>query len=340
MNILIDYPSAAQYWLYLQDWKNDIIKRNQQIRYVSSFDESAVFISEQYGFDIPIHISVSNKAHRNQGRLFSTHYMAGSLPENSFIQLGRNVAIASPELCFLRASNCLSFPTLVVFACDLCAIYSHSLSDHFGLQSRTPVTSVAKIKAFLDNVKNVKGIKTAKAAIQYVLENSNSPMESKLAAISQLPINRGGFRLLKPDLNSRVKLSESGKSLVKRDSLYCDMVWKDQKVVVEYDSNLSHLSKKQHYYDKQRITALNLSGYTVISITADNLRNFRCIEEIFYLIRSKLQMRSYSKEFEKFFDIRYDAVKDVFFSRNDLFLPESWKLPLEQNYSASDHILR
>ena len=340
MNILIDYPSAAQYWLFRHDSKNDTKIRIQQIRYVSSFDEIAVFIYEKYGFDFPIHISVSNKAHRNQGQLFATHFMAGSLPENSFIQLERNIAVASPELCFLRASNFLSFPSLVVFACDLCAAYSRSFSDPFGQQRRTPVTSAAKIMAFLDKVKNVKGIKTARTAIKYVLENANSPMESKLAAISQLPISRGGFRLLKPDLNFRVNLSESGKSLVKRDSLYCDMVWKDQKVVVEYDSNLSHLSKRQHFYDKQRITALNLSGYTVISITAENLRNFRCIEEIFYLIRSKLQMRSYSKEFEKYFDIRYNAVKDIFFSGNDLFLPEDWKFHFMQKNDASDQIKR
>ncbi|MBR3263167.1 MAG: hypothetical protein IKF93_08665 [Lachnospiraceae bacterium] len=340
MNILIDYPSAAQYWLFRHDSKNDTKIRTQQIRYVSSFDESAVFISEKYGFDIPIHTSVLNKAHRNQGQLFATHFMAGCLPKNSFIQLERNIAVASPELCFLRASNILSFPALVVFACDLCASYSRSASDPFGQHSRLPVTSVAKIMAFLENVKNVKGIKTARTAIKYVLENSNSPMESKLAAISQLPISRGGFHLLKPDLNARVNLNESGKSLVKRDSLYCDMVWEEQKVVVEYDSNLSHLSKRQHFYDKQRITALNLSGYTVICITAENLRNFRSIEEIFYLLRSKLQMRSYSKEFEKTFDIRYSAVKDVFFSGNDLFLPANWKLPFMQKNDASDQIMR
>lgn len=333
MNIFIDYPTAMQYWLFQRDF-NATKSQQPKIPDTLYFDESAVFLSAKYGFDIPIHVSVSNKAHRHLGKSFNSHYMAGCLPKNSFIPIEKNVAIASPELCFLRASRFLNIPSLVVLACDLCAIYTRSISDPIGQIGHTPITNTNKIRSFLDDVKDVKGIKKAKTAIRFALDQSNSPMESKLAAISQIAISRGGYHILKPELNGKIKLNENGKNLVNRDYISCDMVWRDKRVVIEYDSNRFHLDKRQHYYDKQRITALQFSGYTVISITAENLQNFHSIENIFFLIRSKLGMRRYSKEFEKTYDERYDTVQEIFFSGDSLFLPNS----LKQNNNVSDRI--
>ena len=319
MNIIIDHMSAVQYWLYRQELDSMKAGWWQEIPNDFASNELAGYISEKYELNLPIHISVADKARRHQGDLFSCHYMAGKLPEKSFIQIEKEIYVAAPELCFLRAANYLDFSQLVVLANDLCAIYRRNKQEPFGQIRQEPITSVEKIMEYLDKAGNVNGIKKARNAIAFGLNRSNSPMESKEAAVSQISIGRGGYHLLKPELNYFVRMNDQGKRLVKSDYLCCDMVWPDKKVIVEYDSNLSHLEKKQHYFDKKRLTALNLSGYTVISITAENLRNFWSIEETFFLIRAKLGMRPYLKEFEQAFDKRYDVVKGIFFSGSNIY---------------------
>ena len=95
------------------------------------------------------------------------------------------------------------------------------------------------------------------------------------------------------------------------------MVWKKQKVVLEYDSNLSHLGLEQHFKDKRRSTALNIAGYKVISITAEQIGNFGSIETAFLRIRSALGMRTHKDRWEEYLDLRRQVVKDILFQKDE-----------------------
>ena len=315
--LAIVYPTAARYWLTdCPNFENDLKDNNDNNNPLEIMKEFGI----QKELPFPLHVAVSSAAERHQGPLFICHLLPEGLPSGSIVQVEKDIFIVSPELCFLQSANDLSIPEMAAFACDLCAIYCQNNQNSFGQVRRDPVTSVDKIISFLNKVNNVKGIKKAKIAIRYALDCSNSPMESKLAAISQLDISRGGYHVLPPELNGVIKLSKEGKKLMKRDTCMSDMVWRKQKVIVEYDSNLSHLSKQQHFIDKTRATALNLSGYTVISITARNLDSFRSIEETFFTIRGVLGMRKYETQFERYLEERYDAVKYLFFKKDSLFI--------------------
>jgi very-short-patch-repair endonuclease len=312
----IVFPTAAQYWLTdCPNAENDLKDLLNNNNY---FDNMQAF-GFQNNLRFPLHVAVSNASERHKGPLFICHVIPEKMLAGSFVQVKKNVFIASPELCFLQSAFYLNIPEMAAFACNLCAIYCQSEQNTFGQIRRDPVTSVDKIISFLNKVNNVKGIKKARIAIRYALDRSNSPMESKIAAISQLSISRGGYHLLTPELNGEINLSKEGQKLMKRDTCMSDMVWREQKVIVEYDSNISHLSKQQHFIDKTRITALNLSGYTVISLTARNLESFRSIDETFFTIRSVLGMRGFETQFERYLDKRYDVVKQLFFKRDSLF---------------------
>ena len=119
-----------------------------------------------------------------------------------------------------------------------------------------------------------------------------------------------------PVLNLDVDLSETGAEHLGRKSVCCDMVWTKEKVVLEYDSNLAHLSPSQHAMDKKRATALALSGYTVISVTAQDIRNFSSIEDLFMRIREALGMQTFKKSVADNFEHRYDVVHDIMFPKS------------------------
>ena len=72
--------------------------------------------------------------------------------------------------------------------------------------------------------------------------------------------------------------------------IYNDMAWEPEKVAVEYDSDISHLSSAQHSKDKQRASALAASGYKVISITRNNVKNLTELDKTFKVLRKVLGM--------------------------------------------------
>ena len=126
----------------------------------------------------------------------------------------------------------------------------------------------------------------------------------------------GGFALPKPQLNYDVTLSADGQELLGRASCCCDMVWPEAKVIVEYDGMKAHMEEEQFHYDKRRTTALVLSGYKVINVTKDHLKNTKTIEELFLLIRKTLKLRTRKERFDKYKDKRRETIWKIFFTSN------------------------
>ncbi|MBQ9032388.1 MAG: hypothetical protein IJ106_13195 [Parasporobacterium sp.] len=183
---------------------------------------------------------------------------------------------------------------------DLCAIYAENPSSQYGQHSRQPLTSVGNIRDYLDNVTGFNGLRRSQAAAKYILDRSNSAKETQVAMYSILPFHLGGYALKTPSLNAFAALSPEGCRLTGHQSLMCDLIWPEDKVIAEYDSNLTHLSADQHRTDKSRATALALSGYQLFSITADNLRSFDRLEATFSALRKMLNMRSRDPELNKY----------------------------------------
>jgi len=301
----ITYPTAKEFWL-----KNDINEAlapvtSRQINRAVTTEEQLLEFSNQHHLHLPVHIMVPDASSRHSfGSDIHAHIIPKGIAKTSFIEVADSIFIASPELCFLLAAKELTIPELAVLATNLCAMYRINPSEVLGQEQRIPITSIEKTKKYLEMSQKVAGLKNARMAIQYALDNSNSPMESRVAILFVLPFYHGGYALLHPELNYNVTLSADGKQVLGRDYCCCDMVWPEQKVVVEYDSNLVHLNKAQFNYDKRKAAALQLSGYTVINVTRENLKNFEAIEALGRLMRKVLHMRPMTDRLEKYKDRR------------------------------------
>ena len=202
-----------------------------------------------------------------------------------------------------------------MLANDLCAIYVKDETEEYRQRRRDPVTTVESICSFMNKASGINGLKKARRAIQYVLDRSNSPMESKLAALAVLPLHYGGYGLSKPFLNHFVRLNKEAEEFLGQSQLCCDMVWLAKKVILEYDSNLSHLEIHQHFKDKKRSTALTISGYKVISITAEQLRDFHSVDNMFMQLRHVLNMRTHKDRIDKFAELRWNVVHGLMFKK-------------------------
>ena len=315
MSVRIVYPSASEYWLEEKGVPHG----------VNVFPEDTAIPPGRKGvrqqvnelsFDKPVHIAVPKKMNRVKSDEIIYHVMSKRVSPESFQKVAEGVFISSPELCFLQAAAELPIHQLVQLANNLCAIYILDPYEDYGQRRREQVTSVNDIRKFLEGIHRFMNVQNAKVAIRYALDHSNSPMESNLATIALLPWRYGGYNLKAPKLNLDVNLSETGAEHLGRDTVCCDMVWTDEKVVLEYDSNLAHLSPDQHAKDKKRITALSLSGYQVISVTANEVRSFRAVEELFLRVRRALGMKTNPERVETNFEQRYDVVHDIMFPKS------------------------
>ena len=291
MNIV--YSSAVEYWL------SHPLKK--------SVDE----------FSKPVHVMVPDVESRRYLKDYSYHVQPGNLPKGSFIKLNPFLSVCSPELCFLQAALFIkSFPRLVCFANDLCAIYVKDSTLQYQQRQRESITSTAEIRHYLESVTGVHGIKHARKAIKYSVDRSNSPMESKLAVLCRLPFRLGGYSLPEPKMNYEIFLSAEASRHLQRESIKCDMVWPDRKVALEYESNLTHLSITQHGYDKSRATALQLSGYRIVYVTSQDLKSFSAVENVFQILRRTLGLRKNKDVLAKNEDIRRQAIYELLFSGN------------------------
>ena len=328
MALIIMYPSALEYWLeekgipysissktvLNRDYSMESLLENCSRKEVSS-------LLEYLNFSMPVHVGIPAGIRRYNTDKVIAHRLPAQLAPESFIQVADSIYLSSPEMCFLQAAVGIPLEDLVNLACDLCAIYVKDPYESLGQRRREVVTTTESIADFLDKAGGCHGVKNAKRAIQYALNRSNSPVESKLATIAMLPISSGGYGLIRPELNYDVPLSKDGTEYLKQKTCCCDMVWPEQRIVLEYDSNLSHMDVLQIYKDKRRSTALSFSDYKTISVTADQVQSFRTIEGLFLKIRNALNMRTHPERMEKYFEKRWDVVHHIMLDyKNALFV--------------------
>jgi len=326
MSTIITYPSALSFWLfekgvpYHYHFRRETAKVSNAKVLKTQFSMREITESvEKLQFQKPVHVAVPGGKKRISTDNIICHKLPDSLPQNSFLKISENIFIISPELCFLLAAADLELEKLVLLACELCAIYIPDEVEEYKQRSRDPVTSTTLINSFLKKAGGLKHIKKSKSAAKYAANCSNSPMESKLAVIAGLPINMGGYGLGSFRLNQEVPISKESEEYLGSQKCICDMVWSNYKVILEYDSTMTHLEIAQHYRDKKRTTALTMSGYKVISITAEQIRNFNAVDMTLRKVRRVLGLRSYHDRFEQHFVKRWDVVHSIMFKKFDWF---------------------
>jgi len=332
MIIPIIYPSACEFWLDgTLRRKLDVFSLNKRIPISLPVDFSFIpekiiirEIAERVHLNLPLHVYVSNAHDRRFRPDIVCKVLPSAMPPDSFVKVGTirltingtaetaDIYAASPEMCFLQAAQALSVQELALLGCNLSAGFVRDNTAEFFQRRREILTDNASINRFLSKADHYPGINKAVRASKYIQNNSNSPVESKLAVMASLPFHLGGQALAGQELNGRIHLSDEASDYIGRRTLFGDMVWPTAKVVVEYDSSLCHSKQNQVTFDKKRVAAVTQSGYRVITLTENDIKNISALDRAFALIRSALGIRSAEKVLKKYYDRRQALFDSLF----------------------------
>ena len=321
MKIPIIKYSALEYWLDGTDRYYYLIPESHTIEKNFHFkidDENVANLAKAYNLSLPLNIMVPENKNRNGSEKALFFKWIKSIPENSFFRMkdwqnnDENIYVCCPELTFCFVASVFSLAETVLLGNMLCATYVFDNDYNLKQRDREPVTTVRKIKRYLEKLGTVKGVRKAKIAANYIVDNCNSPREAAIAAMAALPIKHGGYGMPLFEMNGKVYVKNEYVAGLGRQVLRCDIVWTKEKVVVEYESDMTHLEKEQHRYDKRRSTALIGSGYKVIYLTNSDVNLFSKMDDTFFMIRKSLHLRRNQKEFQTYLDVRYEAYNIIF----------------------------
>lgn len=243
------------------------------------------------GLTDPVHVLVTNSSAARREHRFAYHTCSTPLPPKSLINVGGNVYVCSPELCFVHLAALLPPIELIALGYELCGTYSISTAEPKGFVDRKPLTDLAKLETFIKEAKGVHGVKVARQNLQHILSGAASPRETAQAMLFCLPYTLGGYALPKPYLNHRIISSKHVRQITGQKEFFCDAYWPPQKLAVEYDSDQYHTGSERIAHDSKRRNALTDMGITMITVTRKQINSSYEIDKVAQILARRLGKR-------------------------------------------------
>ena len=197
------------------------------------------------------------------------HLCAPPLPPGALYALDERRYVCSPEFTFLQLAQSLCFEQLVAYGCEICGLYCFDEAAERGMRARSrQLVTIAQLQRFIDMAANFNGRKLASKAVQYICENSASPMETTCALFLTLPYRYGGYNLPQLLLNFQIDIPRDMQSLCGRKYCVADLIAKNKRFVIEYLGTYDHAGIAPLQSDRGRTLALRELGYEVVELTS------------------------------------------------------------------------
>ena len=272
MDVIIGYESALHYWrtvgpldLHGAKERRSATARARKAMQLQEKPRLPAGNRRPAGCALPVNAIVGTASARAQTKSVLGHRWA-SLPEQSVESAGEGFLVSTPEFCFLQMASRLSLERLVQLGCELCGTYAQQGTGS-ATRREAALTSVGKLRAFIDAALHAYGRAKASRALCFVLDGAASPMETVLALLLCLPYRLGGYAIEQPQLNYRVNVPNRQRKLADRGYCECDLCWPESNGVVEYDSALYHLDPERQESDARRRGTLDSRGFTVLTVS-------------------------------------------------------------------------
>lgn len=229
--------------------------------------------------DRPLEVLVRTGSERSRSKAVSARVWKGPIAPTAFRQVTSNIYVSSPEFVFLQLATRLGLPELVALGMELCGTYRRNVEvASLGTQSpcyitdyhQPPLSTPKRLRGFLNTMSSAPGAPQALKALDYVLPNSASPMETALYLLLCLPRRLGGYALPKPSLNPLIVLSKAGRRHTLRSSAKPDLYWRDAMLDLEFNSDEFH-DETTRTNDSMRRKALERMHVEVIELTTSEL---------------------------------------------------------------------
>lgn len=235
-------------------------------------------LTEEFGLQLPIDVAASSGNSRRNSKRVKTTLHAASSPAHQYMKIREGLFAARPELCLMQLAERCSQMELIYKANVLAGCFTFTQQEHF--QPRWPSTSQSAIKQFLERCGKCNGKGALVKAAPYVIDCSYSPMETVLALLLCLPQRHGGYGIPLPTLNQKVKLASLRGDDVPTQTFRPDLLWDEHRLIIEYDSAKWHADERKAASDATRRNMLICNGYTVLSMTPEQLFNLSIMDEL------------------------------------------------------------
>ncbi len=162
---------------------------------------------------VPLALLVGKTNGHKETPVCRTRYSA-PLPDGSLARLEDGVRIVSPELLLVQISRIATQVELSMLVCELCGTYAISPEAPLGMiQRKRPLTSIARILAYIEQLGAVPGVRSLRAAVALSFDGSGSPMESRLAARVSWPRSKGGYNVPIVSMNEGLEVARISRNL-------------------------------------------------------------------------------------------------------------------------------
>lgn len=240
-------------------------------------------------------VSETSKAMKSQQhvcRVLKTLPISGM-----FCKIAENAYTVSPEMLFVQMANRLPLIDLIRLGMELCGTYAPCpYSDRFD--ERPPVTSTKRLKNFCERVKGMRGAAAALKALNWMVDNSNSPAETALVLYLCLPVRMGGYGFEFPNMNPETPLGKRASRMADYPTMRCDLHWVAKHVAVEYDSDQEHLSSQSASRDALRRNVLGYKDITVITVRKPMLYTPHAFDDVVRQLARALGRRLRPRDLE------------------------------------------
>lgn len=271
---------------------------------IRTLDDCACSLRQIETFSLPflvdnervLHVLVPSLAMKQRSKVHICHVMTSDVPRGAFCRIGYGVYVASPELLFVEMASKLSFVDLILLGLELCGTYTLREDGERGFCNCPTATSKNLLTAFVNRAKGMRGAAIAERALRWVVDGSNSPMESALMLFLCLPVRLGGYAFPLPKLNPTTDLGKRGSRMLDQSSMRCDLHWIGKRVAIEYASSEEHLTPQAAGQDAQRANTLLYKDIHMIEITPQIIADHRKFDAATLQLAKALGIRMDSRK--------------------------------------------
>ena len=227
---------------------------------------------ELEGIALPLHVIVPSQAARSRCDKAVCHVSSAMFPRGSFVRIARNVLASSPELCFVQMASELSLPALIRLGFELCGTYGVATVGKADFRFERPFTTPARLARFLDKAANMPGTVKARKASS---TSSQAPPPRWKRPWPCCSASRSAWRYALPQPRMNHAVNPRGRSRLAVDDkcYYCDLIWPNANIALEYDGREHHGTVNKMADDATRRNNLLDRGVSVLTVTTRTVRN-------------------------------------------------------------------
>lgn len=214
----------------------------------------------------PVHLLVPRGKGGRAREGFVRHFLAETLPPRTIWNVSGEVNVVSPALCVVQIASVVPEVDAALAAFELCGTYClvEKQDGSRGLVTRGfPLLSGQRLERLVLRLAGTHGTKIARSILAYLLDGSESPMETAMAMMLTAPTRIGGMGFKGAVLNREIKTADGTKRI--------DLLWPEYNLGLEYQGVEAHEGWSRRIRDDRRRNAITAKGVTILPVYFQDL---------------------------------------------------------------------